>query len=281
MTVNYEKIENYVHNGLTEAERTAFEAEMATDTELAEIVHLYRDIEVKMQGSVAATAGEAALRQQLEALGQQYFGKKGGATVMELRPEGHSGLDTGKAAATAVEAPVVPMHKRRILYYVASAAAVLLVFLLIRPFGGGKFDADKVYAQNADYNIPAWGSSRGDNKEGDTLKWQVANLLENKKYPEALPLLEKITTTDGNDITAALAKGACYTQTDDSARAMQVYLAVETKASGTLKDQATFYKALLYIKYKDIEGCRKALETISGDTWKETATKLLKALPKQ
>ncbi len=286
--MNYEQIENYLHGGLSAAEHTAFEAEMAADPALADAVNLYRDVETKLQGSIKATAGEAALKQQLEALNQQYFGKKDGATVMQMQPDAHSGLGTGQAAATAVEAPVVGINRRRILYYIASAAAVLLVLLWIRPFGGStQFDADAVYAQFGQYEVSSWGEVRGGNDvPGDSvraLKMKVDSLfnLNPPKYAGALPILEKIATVDTKDPQVALAQAACYTETNDSARAMQTITSVEAQAQGEVKNQATFYKAKLYIKYKDIEGCRKALQAISGGDWGPKAQELLKALPKQ
>jgi hypothetical protein len=274
--VNYEQIEKYVQNGLTEAERTAFEAELAADPALASATKLYQDIEAKMKGSMAATAGEAALKQQLEALNQQYFGKKGGATVM--------------TAPTATDAPVVPMRKRRILYYIAGAAAMLLVFILVRPFGGGKFDADTLYAENAKYSVP-WDSKDRSvgNNESDSLalmQSQVATLLndpKNPRYAEALVILEKMPVTDKN-YDVMLAKGACYTETNDSARADQIYTAVTVQAGNSdAAYQAHWRRALLYLKYKNIAACRASLEKIPTDSdLGQTAAKaLLKALPKQ
>lgn len=283
MTVNYEQIDNYLHGGLSAADHTAFEAEMAADPALADAVNLYRDVETKLQGSIKATAGEAALKQQLEALNQQYFGKKDGATVRQMQPDAHSGI------GTTVKAPVVGINRRRILYYFASAAAVLLVLLWIRPFGGStQFDADAVYAQFGQYEVSSWGEVRGGNDVPSdsvgALKVKVDSLfnLNPPKYAAALPILEKIATIDTKDPQVALAQAACYTETNDSARAMQTITSVEAQAQGELKNQAIFYKAKLYIKYKDIEGCRKALQTITGDNaWTVKAQELLKALPKQ
>lgn len=288
MTVNYEQIANYLHNELPEAECMDFEAAMAADPALAELVNLYREVEKKLQGSIKASAGEAAIKQQLEALNQQYFGKKGGTTVMQMQPEIPASMGTGRAAATAVEAPVIAMRRRRMLYYVASAAAVLLVLLWIRPFGGGNtFNSEEVYAQFGAYEINGWSVERGGNSPADTiasLKGQVGRLFDMAPphYAEALPLLEKLVVLDGKDPQIALAQAACYTETNDSARAMQTLLRAETQTKGELKDQATFYKAKLYIKYKDVEGCRRALQAITGDnSWTTTAQKLLKTLPKQ
>lgn len=286
MTVNYEQIENYLHGGLSADEQAAFDAEMAANPALAEAVTLYRDVETKLQGAIKASAGEAALKQQLEALNLQYFGQKGGAVVMEMQPS-DGGIGTGRAAAVAVEAPVVAINRRRILYYFASAAAVILVLLWIRPFGGGsQFDADAAYKQFGAYEIEGWGIARGDSGPIDSvviLKGKVDSLFsaQSPNYAAALPIVEKIAAVDTKDPQVALAKAACYTETNDSARAMQTIMGVETQAQGEVKNQAIFYKAKLYIKYKNVEGCRQALQAISGGDWAPKAQGILKALPKQ
>lgn len=287
MTVNYEQIDNYLHNDLTGAARTAFEAEMAADPALAEAVNLYRDVEAQMRGATQATVGEAALQTQLQALSQQYFGKKGNAPVMEMTTGGPA--DADQVSVPATKAPVIAMRRRRMLYYIAGAAAVVLALIWIRPFGGTpQFDADAVYAQFGAYEVPTWGNTRGgDNAPLDKvaqMKMQVDSLFSQAQpqYATALPILEQLASQNENDPAIALAKAACYTETNDSARAMQTLTTVEAQTKGKLKSQATFYKAKLYIKYKDVEGCRKALQTITGDDdWANKAKDLLKALPKQ
>lgn len=254
--MNNEAIENYLNNGMTEAERTAFEQEMAADPNLAKTVALYREIEATMSNAHTAEAGIPALQQQLEALGKQHFGKTGAANN---------------------DAPVVAIkNKRRYFYWAGAAAAAVLAVVLVRPLlQTQQVDLEKLYANNAKYNI--LGSTDRSSGKYDA-QAKASQLMEKGDYPAALKILDSLAVTDSStDIT--LAKAACYTETNDSARANQVFTAVQAQKDKYLAT-ATWYKALLYLKYKDIASCRATLLTMPKDNvLSDDVAKLLKNLP--
>jgi hypothetical protein len=69
----FEKIEDYLNGTMSSEEKVSFEAELASNDELASEFKLYRMIEEEMRGHVTNGAGEDALRISLEALTKKYF----------------------------------------------------------------------------------------------------------------------------------------------------------------------------------------------------------------
>lgn len=264
--MNNETIENYLNNGLTEAERTAFEQEMAADPNLAKTVALYREIEVTMANAHTAEAGIHTLQQQLEALGKQHFGQE---------------------KATDNETPVVAIkNKRRYFYWAGAAAAVVLAVVLVRPLlqTQQQVDLETLYSQNAQYDklFASVTRSSESGKQPNPLLIEVQRLMSanTKKFDSALMILNKLPTTDtGYDIR--LAKGVCYIETNDSARADEVFTEIQHLKDETYAVQATWYKAMLYLKYKDVATCRATLLSMPKDNdFADGRAILLKELPK-
>jgi tetratricopeptide (TPR) repeat protein len=243
--VNYEEIEKYLHNGLTEDEQKSFEQAIATDPALAAEVNLYKQTEQQLLAKANAAAGEAQLTQQLNTLNKQYFDKND-------------------------MAPVVVMKKRkRLYYYIGGAAAALLAIFLVQPLLNSQKPAAELYADNAG-DIYSFGS----NRRGGNSEPGAVSLFAAKKYREALAILEPISTNNGDTL---LAKAVCYLETGNSDKALEIYNGLVT--SKTNANRASLYKAMLYLKKGDKTACRKALELIPKDADQyDTAAKLLKEL---
>jgi hypothetical protein len=243
--VNYEEIEKYLHNGLTEEEQKAFEQTLNTDPALAGEVALYKQTEQQLLAKANAAAGEAQLTQQLNTLNKQYFGKNG-------------------------MAPVVTMKKRkRLYYYIGGAAAAVLAIFLVQPLLHMQKPADELYAENAADIYSFGSSSRGGDGKADAVSFFAA-----KKYKEALAILEPIATNNGDTL---LAKAVCYIETGNSDKALAIYNGLA--AVKDYANKASLYKAMLYLKKGDKAACRKTLEQIPKDADQyDTAAKLLKEL---
>lgn len=72
----FEKIEDYLNGSMSRAEQLRFEAELATNEELASDFHLYHTIEAEMRSDAAYSEEEALLRNSLKALTKKYFTTK-------------------------------------------------------------------------------------------------------------------------------------------------------------------------------------------------------------
>ncbi len=243
--MNYEEIEKYLHNGLTEDEQKSFEQAIATDPALAAEVKLYKQTEQQLLAKANAAAGEAQLTQQLTALNKKYFGPKDKAQVVSIK------------------------KRKRLYYYIGGAAAALLAIFLLQPLLSTQKSADELYAENAGEIYSFGSSSRG----GDG-KVDAVSLFAAKKYKEALAILEPIATNNGDTL---LAKAVCYTETGNSDKAHTIY-----NSLANVKDyanRASLYKAMLYLKKGDKANCRKTLEQIPKDADQfDAAAKLLKEL---
>lgn len=79
--MDFEQIEKYCNNGLSDAEKADFEMQMQTDPDLTDAVTAYRLIEAEMREVPAS----ADLHQRLEQLGKKHFIQPKG-TVVQFNP---------------------------------------------------------------------------------------------------------------------------------------------------------------------------------------------------
>jgi tetratricopeptide (TPR) repeat protein len=69
----FEKIDKYLRGKMSHKEQLAFEAEVASNKELANYLNIYRSIEKEMQEHVDADENEVLLKRSLEKLTPKYF----------------------------------------------------------------------------------------------------------------------------------------------------------------------------------------------------------------
>jgi tetratricopeptide (TPR) repeat protein len=232
--VDYEEIEKYLHNGLTENERQSFEQALAANPALATEVELYRQTEMQLAAAANAAKGEAQLTQQLTILNKQYF--------------------TGKAAA-----PVVNIKKsKRLYYYIGSAAAAVLAILLIQPLITSQKTGEELYAANIEKVYESFSTSRGVNDAPDNTSGNA--LYNNKAYKAALAVFEPIAT---NNADTLLAKAVCYLETGNSDKALEIYNGMIGSRNQT--DRVNLHKAMLYLKKGDKAASRSTLELIAKE----------------
>lgn len=77
--VNFERIEDYINGNMSKEERASFEADMASDKNMASAFSLYSSIEQTMRRKQQENSNEDDLRQTLKGLGALYFNIEPGA----------------------------------------------------------------------------------------------------------------------------------------------------------------------------------------------------------
>jgi tetratricopeptide (TPR) repeat protein len=245
----YELIENYVSNLLTNEEKIAFEQQLATNPQLAEELAMYKAINDTMQQNVAGN--ENLFKETIAPLQQQYF---------------------NTTSAKIVTMPSNNTKLRKMIFGAIAAAAILIVVFTLVPFGGGKQSSDELYAQYATHETVE-NTVRG-NEEKNNLQLGT-DLYNLKKYAEAIPYLEK---TKDSSAQAMLLLGISYTQTNNYISAHKSYDNI-IKGESVFKEKAIWQKVLAYLKNKELPNCKAQLnKLLQSETYKKNATTILKNL---
>jgi TolA-binding protein len=216
---NTARIDRYLSGGMDAAEKQAFEAELATDAQLAEDLALQRDMDVFLRR-----------QKQRKALQSQLEGMRGAKTAS--------------------------LPRRRLLWAAAISAAAALAFFVLRPalFGPS-------YERYAQFPTLALAE-----KSAGAQDWSLAETAFNEgDYAAAAPLLEAYVAAFPADRQALLFLGICKMELDRHEEARQIFRSFSGD-DPSLKDYADWYLALSFLKTKDIEACRAALEDISPES---------------
>lgn len=240
----FEKIESYLNGELAGEELQQFEAQLAADPALREQLLLYQNIESEMKQQHIGKEGETQLRQTLTELNSQYFTSSG------------------------TSAEVISIKSRKRYIWPAAAAAILIVCMVGYWLVFRQGDTDKkLYARYAVHQPISQQRGAGDSSR---LLQEAIVFYNQKEYINALPGLLQYTDKDRSDGELILAAGICELETERYPEALNTfdYLAANHPV---FVNQAIWYKALVYLKKKDIPACKKLLQSIpaNADTYKK------------
>ena len=239
-----ERVSRYLSGLMAADERQAFEADAAADPALAEELALQREMAGLLQGQ----ARREARKQQLQALGQEYF----------------------PAQATLGQRAMLP--RRRLLWLATAAAAAVVALVLAWPFLFGP----SLYEQYAQHPPLALAEKSTD----ALIDWSATEKAFNTgDYATAAKLLEQYLAQQPADGQARLYLGIAELEMDRYEAARRHFLALSAAADPALKDYADWYLALSYLKAGDEARCREVLEGIpASSALYRTAKELLRKL---
>jgi tetratricopeptide (TPR) repeat protein len=228
----FETIESYLNGSMPEEERRLFEERLKNDPELAETFRVYQGIESSMQTKPGNEEDEKALRLSLSQLGKEHFKPEPAVTRR---------LFTAWQAVAAI---------------FVGAVAVVTVMWFVR-----HNHSQDLYNKYAKYDLVEPGVRGGGT---DTLAVRAAAAYNAGEYITALPLLEKYIAKDPSDTEMLLALGVCYLERSRYGQALQVFNTISSGKT-VFVNQAKWFRALTYLKQKNYEECRRALQTIPPD----------------
>jgi tetratricopeptide (TPR) repeat protein len=235
-------LDAYFNGLLAENEAEQVRQRAAADPEFAAALQLREE----MEQWLGQEPGRQAVAETLTAVGKDFFREK-------------------------VEAPplkVLSVNWKRTLLLAASFALLLVATWYL---GSPKQPAYEQYAMHT----PISFTERGEN---EALQNAAETDFKNGKYAGALTSLEALLRQNPDDLIAALYKGICLIELNRPAEARSV---LQPLASGTsaLRADAQWYIALSYLKEKNTEQCKAALQQIgAGMDHYEKAQELLKKL---
>lgn len=109
----FEKIEDYLHGGMSREEQLSFESELKKSEELKMAVAIYKRVETDMRNNLKNTDDEILLKKTLQGLGNQYFKNVNKEILIEYnktKPNNETNA-----------------NKVKILFYVSVAAAFIVI----------------------------------------------------------------------------------------------------------------------------------------------------------
>ena len=244
----YERIKQYQSGQLPEADRLAFEQQLATDPAFADEVAAWAAVHAGIQEK-----GDAELNRQLTDLGRQL-----------LRQTSHT-----------TDSPLRRRHFPRWAY--AAAAAILLLLLawplyqrLSRPQAA---DPGALYAA---YFHPLQAPAL---RDAAAPPWQTA--YQKQQYPAAIAALQTLLadTAYARRAEAQLFLGISYLAAGQAPEALAAFDQVSNESISF--DEAQWFSALAYLKQNDPEAAKRLLQSIAnqaGHSRRTEAGQLLQQL---
>lgn len=238
-----DKAERYMNGEMNPGERSEFESELSANAALRNDLELYNSINKTMSG----TPNENELRDTLQQMNKKYFA--GGALV----------------------------KKGSFKKWLAVAASLLLLisigFYFLFP---AKPAAEELYAEYAKHeflNIEQRGNT------ADSIATEAAGKFNDKKFIEALPLLQQYLQLRPDDIQVKFSMAICYLETGAYLDAENIFSATAT-AQTAYTEAAKWYLVLTALKQKDIEKCKALAKNITANSPYFTKAKsLIEKLP--
>lgn len=226
----YARIEDYLDNALTDAERAAFEAEARADPAVADALGLAREARERLARQWSHERAEAELKETLSSLGKQHFG--------------------GNSAKKTILA-----HPTRVRWWLAAAAAAIILAVWL----AWPREADALYERYRTFPEAAFALKNG-GTSGQALD-AAAKSFNDRDFAPALAALNAHLNTTPNDLEARFFAGLCQLELGQLAEAEATFrqiLSPENAWSG----EARWYLALTYLRQKKTGQCKEALRQI-------------------
>jgi len=224
-------IEAYLSGEISIPERTAFDARMAAEPELAAAVTERR----RLHEHLRADAGEGELKASLQKLNERFFpSQKKGAVVRQLG-----------------------QTRRRWFSALAAAAAIALLL-----FVGGRFllpGPGSTYEQFADHQ-PLSLTERG----VETNATAAEAAYNEGRYGEAVDLLKEYLRQQANDQRAKLALGVSLLENNQDKEAVEIFTEI-AEGGSSLAPYGNWYLALAAVKRGETNTALDYLNLIPND----------------
>ena len=238
------KIDSYLNDTMSIAERLLFEEEMNTNANLKEDVLLQKTISETLFNQNLSHVEDASRDEEL-------------ATIKStLQQEAYQNrIRNIKEVASLYEKK---KQKKKFVYF-GAIAALLLIFITLFLFP--KQDSfETLYAEYSDWeeltSYVEQNTAQNEFSKGELL-------YNDKKYTEAIQFFEAYTKDQHTKLYAPglLYLGASYFANDNSEKSLEIYdILINTDSYDSSKGH--WYKLLIYLNQKDVQQVKATLEVI-------------------
>ncbi|MEZ4849368.1 MAG: tetratricopeptide repeat protein [Bacteroidia bacterium] len=244
----YEWIESYLAGDLEGEALSEFEDRLQTDTEFARQVQLHQEL--------ADTFGDPdrdKLLGILSELGDEFSSKQSSPVRSLWTP-------------------------KRWMTIAAGVLVLCIIGILVNRWSSGK-DPQALFDQYYEtYSIP--GNLRSPETHFDSLWNEGIKAYNEQKYEEAIPLFQQILESDSLTSSASFFLGLSLLEENQLAKSAQALEMTINDENSLFRDQASWYRALIYLKQNQTDNAGETLHGLASKSGKygELAKELLKVI---
>ena len=224
-----DQIDKYLNGELNAKELQAFEERLQTDTAFAEEVRLRGD----MNSYLINKDKKAAFKDQLDEIGDDFFKEESEAKIKPIN------RSSGNLS--------------RWLKVVAATAAVAVIVYLLAPGP----DLYKEFAQHQPIQLTEKSSDQAE------LITAIENNFNSGNYVEALESADLLLAQQSDDLQVQVVKSICLIESNQTQDARELLQPI-AEGSSAFKAEAQWYLALSWLKEKNKEQTKNALERIDN-----------------
>lgn len=213
----YERIEQYLAGNLTDSEKLAFEAEIAGNAELRELVALHQHLDHGLKDEGA---------------------DKLSAMLKQVDSEQQKSKTKGKK-------PLKISYTAIFSFAAAMIAIVCIPFYFIFFVEDIEMDNLKMYAAKYE-TYPSHFTLRGGSSR-DTLLSLAYAYYDNEEYSQAIPVFDNILADSASDLRSTFYLGLSYLGLEQFDQTLPLLQEVSSSTS-PYKDAALWYSGLVYLK---------------------------------
>lgn len=261
----YDQIASYINNEMNEAEKTAFEALLKDDNELASFVETCASLDSVYNENTWNIKSNASVA-EVKALANEFRSDD----VITLS-------ETIRNIQKQDNSSTTKKNKKTYFYLISSAVTIAAVMTLFYFTFMQYLTGSEAFEEYHNWNTLPSFVEKGDVEDTPA---KAEGLFEAGKYQEALAIFIENAKSTTYDPNIHLYIGVCYVELENYPKAMQTF--DELLNSNTLDNHKGYwYKALTYLKQNDAENAKKILQTLVQDANNynyEKAKELLKKL---
>ncbi len=230
---DYLKIDQYLQNELSEAEKMAFQARLANEPDLVDELNVRQ----QMNTYLRTQANLPDLEKKMAGLSAQYFGDASKPRVRQ-------------------------MARRRLFYALAAAAAIALLLLIWNPFSSSAAQLYADYGKHPSLSFVVKGS----------VEEQVATAeraFRNGEYETVYQALQKVISTGEDNLQLQLAFGISALETGRIDEAQAVFTELAT-GNADQREYGRWYQILTHVKSDNFP---QAIELLQKNQFNEPLLK--------
>lgn len=241
----YAQIASYLNNQMDEAEKTAFEAQIKSDTELASFIETYATLE-GVYNEEKWTIEANATAEELKELAAQFRADDVADISKKIRTIQKQNNSQHKS------------KRKTYFYYISTAVAIAAVFTLFYFSFMQSLTANDAFEKYHDWStLPAFQTK----SETVNSLPRARAFFNEEKYSDALRLFTFYSNSNPYNPNVALYIGVCQLELQEYSEALKTF-AILQSSDAIDNHKAYWYTAMVYLKQNDAKKAKEILKIL-------------------